>query len=278
MGKLTAHAAPTSKLTLCWHLIRPLIPGSSKRKIRRLAQWYHSRHLKSDDMLLLSYPKSGSTWLRTLLAHVQSDGKANAQDLANWLPPLHMASAKTLAKPRIVRSHDIITTPGFEKAAKIVVLIRDPRALVVSYSAHEQRRNRAVSIEDAAEMILEDGFNDLGSWSEHASVVLEKNNSSNVLCVRYEDLRENTHQELLRILDFFEVSYTSEQVHSAIQASLPKAMKKMRENDGVENWPGGASDVRDVRVDKWLTECPVIVQTRLSSNLSSLLEKLGYRT
>jgi len=108
--------------------------------------------------------------------------------------------------------------------------------------------------------------------------VLEKNNSSNVLCVRYEDLRENTHQELLRILDFFEVSYTSEQVHSAIQASLPKAMKKMRENDGVENWPGDASDVRDVRVDKWLTECPVIVQTRLSSNLSSLLEKLGYRT
>ena len=275
MGKLKAHTAPTSILTRAWHLIHPVVPDTLEIKVRRYGQIVHSRHLRASDRLLLSYPKSGSTWLRTMIAHLQSRGSATASDLAAWLPPLHMASSSPLATPRIVRSHDAINTPYFNKAGQILVLVRDPRALVVSYAKHESRRGRAVTIAQSVDQLLGNGFNGLGSWVEHTRTLLAVADDRSVSWVRYEDLRKDTFSELTNITNYLGIRVSCDEVQQAVEFSLPENMRLDRRNAGVDAGEGG-SDVREAHVEQWRKECPLAQQERIVNAAGGLMEKLNY--
>lgn len=276
MSKLKAHTAPTSILTRAWHLIQPVVPNNLEITVRRYGQVIHSRHLSASDRLLLSYPKSGSTWLRTMIAQLQSRGSASAGDLASWVPPLHMAGSSPLATPRVVRSHDAINTPFFGKAGQILVLVRDPRALVVSYATHESRRGRTVTVAQSVDKLLGNGFNGLGSWVEHTRSLLSAIDHKSVNWVRYEDLRKDTYSELTNIINYLGIKASCDEVQQAVDLSRPEKMKSDRRNAGVESDGRGGSDVREAHVEQWRKECPVAQQERIVSAAGGLMEKFNY--
>ena len=276
MGKLKAHTGPTSIFTRAWHLIHPLVPDTLEIKARRYGQAIHSRHLSASDRLLLSYPKSGSTWLRTMIAHLQSRGSATAGDLASWVPPLHMVGSSPLATPRVVRSHDAINTPFFGKAGQILVLVRDPRALVVSYATHESRRGRKITVAQSVDQLLGNGFNGLGSWVEHCRSLMAVVDDKSINWFRYEDLRNNTCNELTKISNYLGIKASHNEIQEAVEFSMPENMKLDRRNAGVDADGKGGSDVREAHVEQWREECPLAQQERIVNAAGSLMEKFNY--
>ena len=125
-----SHTAEPSVLTGAWHKVRPFVPSTLRYSIRKNMQYVHSRKLCENDALLLSYPKSGSTWLRSMLLQGMAGDQISAAELAKWIPPLHRVSDPKRTVPRVVRSHDSFCTPGFGRSGKILVLVRDPSCLL----------------------------------------------------------------------------------------------------------------------------------------------------
>lgn len=276
MNSQLSHTAKRSNITRVWHLLKPVVPAVVRFQIRNKLQFIHSRKLSNKDALLLSYPKSGSTWLRSMLLMCLSDENIAVSELAKWIPPLHMVSAGRLSNTRIVRSHDSLGTPGFKRASKALILVRDPRAISVSYFHHQQRRDRDTTIEECADKLLADGFDDIGSWQMHVRNIITNTNNVDIKVVRYEDLLTQTEIELRSILSFFEIETSSQRIKEAIEENSPKKLREKRAKAGVEDNSSGASDVRNAKAYSWISECPLLCQELISSKAATELEFLGY--
>ena len=85
-----------------------------------------------DDTFLVSYPKSGNTWVRFLLANLLYPNEAVGFANINRLLPAPGVSPrrflKSLPRPRILKSHE----PFDVRFRKVIYLVRDPRDVAVS--------------------------------------------------------------------------------------------------------------------------------------------------
>lgn len=186
-----------------------------------------------DDVFIVSYPKSGNTWLRFLVANLMR--KPNSQPInfynvhnycPEWEPTLdkgwHDSSSASVYK-----SHQ----PFDVSFRKVVYIMRDPRDVYVSYYHYI-----LPSIEEKwtfAEFI--EMFNSpYGRWSGHVTswVVSEKLVGSSFILLRYEDLLMNPLAELKKLAEFMNISATGEQFESAISNSSFESMKNIESNKG----------------------------------------------
>src|ERR1035438_7495975 len=103
-----------------------------------------------DDTFLVSYPKSGNTWVRFLLANLihpnETVGFANINRLLPAPGVLSKRFLKKLPRPRIMKSHE----PFDVRFRKVIYLVRDPRDVAVS-EYHFDLKKRYI----AADMSLE---------------------------------------------------------------------------------------------------------------------------
>ena len=85
-----------------------------------------------DDTFLVSYPKSGNTWVRFLLANlIHPNEKVSFSNINRLLPAPGVLSKRflrTLPRPRILKSHE----PFDARFKKVIYLVRDPRDVAVS--------------------------------------------------------------------------------------------------------------------------------------------------
>ena len=184
-----------------------ILPLSLKKRIvvglRRKAfrRW---RMQRTADVMLVSFPKSGRTWLRLMI------GRTFEQHwmLDNFsLLDLWALGDFDPALPRILVSHE--HEPHKQKAwakrqyrnKKVILLVRDPRDIIVSWYFQANKRNLKYSGDLPTFLDPADGRIDrivryFNGWAEHRSVPRD------FLLVRYEDLQADTVGELRRVFDF----------------------------------------------------------------------------
>src|SRR5271169_1782765 len=94
-----------------------------------------------DDTFLVSYPKSGNTWVRMLIANFLSPDKpADFRDMNRLVPDPGAQTKRHFAKmprPRVIKSHSVFD-PRFPR---VIYIVRDPRDVVIS-EYHYQRKTR----------------------------------------------------------------------------------------------------------------------------------------
>ena len=104
------------------------------------------------DVVLISYPKAGRTWLCLMLGHALQRRFAITGPSTNDLESLHDADRRV---PRIFSTHDGVM-PGLRagqvrtdksryRRQSVVLLVRDPRDVVVSDYYHLHDRTRAIA-------------------------------------------------------------------------------------------------------------------------------------
>ena len=183
--------------------------------------------LFSDDVFLVSYPKSGRTWLRFLIGNYLSanvlDFPDSYQDLVTDIDA-NSLQAIQVQRPRFITSHRSFT-PTFNR---VVYVVRDGRDVAVSYYFHLMKF-QALSKETQFEYFLLNIFDTAlygnMSWSNHVSGWLDKA-SPNFLLVKYEDLQENTVAALTRILEFAGLSVDKKTADASVEASNFSKLKK----------------------------------------------------
>lgn len=193
--------------------------------IRRLSGKTDFSHkfICGDDIFLVSYPRSGSTWLRYILAHVLSASNHVDREMMNQLVPdmyVPVDWAK-VPKPRIIKSHE----PFTRSYPNVVYLVRDGRDVACSYYDYF-RRNRGYdkSFSEFLAEFLRPDF-DFGSWPMHVRHWLMYQDESFIV-VKYEDMLRNTHKEVSKICEFAGLNHDEVILQHAIDHTTYRKIAK----------------------------------------------------
>ena len=180
---------------------------------------------------LVSYPRSGNTWLRFLLSNVQHpDKRIGYSEVDIFAPDIYRSSdAHKFSygwSPVFVKSHD----QWREEYDKVIYLYRDVRDVLVSCFFYEIWKQS--SVKDESELMFADFFErfvvgdvEFGSWKEHIEFWLCKKVDKFMLS--YEEIEADAENALLRIFDFAEINAgRSEAKRAAEKSKYSKLMER----------------------------------------------------
>jgi hypothetical protein len=270
-----------------------------------------SHEVWPDDVFLVSYPKSGNTWVRFLLGNlVRQGGGVSFLDIGRVVPDIAGLARKDfrrLARPRVIKSHDCFD-PRYRR---VVYIVRDPRDVAVSSYYYAQKMR---NISDATSMhayITTDfmGRADYsGTWGEHVGSWLinpqiaaafsalnralppaarldelgARGHGRQFLLVRYEDLLEDTETGLARIARFIGVDATPDGVHLAVEQSSARNMRRL-ESAQSEQWVTTRKSRKDIQFvreatsGQWRQSLARESVAAIECAWGFLMELLGYK-
>lgn len=179
---------------------------------------------RAEDQFVVSFPRSGNTWLLHLLRELITMRRpelAAPENMLSLLPTVHRPAApepqhEAFGLPgRIFKSHNIAGLLG----RRMVYLFRDPADALVSFYHFEQRR---VALDGAAPMAsTPDEFcrRLMADWCEHLRLALAQRADfpGRTHFTTYEALQGDPASTLRRIADFLGIASTEGQLATAIE-------------------------------------------------------------
>lgn len=239
-----------------------------------------------DDTFLVSYPKSGNTWVRLLIANLLSpDEPADFRAINRLVPDPAADTARhfaTMPRPRVIKSH-FVFDPRYPR---VIYIVRDPRDVVLS-EYHYQRKTRRIDDQYPLEQYVSrflagETYPENGSWGEHvASWIVARDGDARFLLVRYEDLLVDTVAKLARIADFLKISATPLRLSEVVKLSSADRMRELeaKQSDASSLMKGSRKDVSFVRSAKsggWRNDLPAPLIERIESAWGPVMRHLGY--
>lgn len=245
-------------------------------------------HVYQDDVFLVGYPKSGNTWLDFLVACLRAERPedVNFESIETCVADIYFNNAKalhSLSRPRCLKSHEPFDT----RYPKVVYIVRDPRAVAVSYFHH------LVGLKQIADDLLLDQYipkfingnlDSLGTWEEHVSGWMNAHNQhpDRVMIVRYEDLKSETEQTLSSIASFLGIDTSIEKIKAAIQWSSPENMRRLEVESrdaghlGFSGFREGSFFVRKASSSGWQLELGEALETQIVDAWGRVMQDFGY--
>ncbi|GEM_PF-159605 len=188
----------------------------------------HNTSFLPEDVFLVSYPKSGNTWMRFLIGNYLTGNRCDFTNYHLIIPDIHFNPGQIAAlpyRPRLVKSH-FPFTPAYRK---VVYIVRDGRDVALSYYFKfiKQRQIRPETrFQDFLEVFNRGGLEGFPSWSSHIQSWLD-DPPEKFLLVRYEDMKTDTLSELIRVLEFSGFPVNRGAAAAAAEASDFRRMQEM---------------------------------------------------
>lgn len=184
-----------------------------------------------DDIFLVSYPKSGNTWLRFLIANlVYPQDPATFANLESKVPSIyvnHDRKLRRLPRPRILKSHESFVA----RYERVIYVLRDPRDVCVSYYHYLVKYRelpQGYPMKQFVPRFIADEFEHYGAWGDHVlSWLAMRGGGSNFLLLRYEDLLDDPELELAKIAHFLKIDATYPKLVRAVQLSSADRMRRL---------------------------------------------------
>lgn len=248
-----------------------------KTAIRRPLIWGHHRGFGQRDCFVASYPRSGSTWLRFLLAEVLT-GKGSQFGMVNALIPDVGDHRK--AKPILPSGGNLIKThePYRREYKKAVYLVRDVRDVLLSEHAFQQALGLVGGgLDSYIPSFFQGKVNAYGSWQNHVRSWLDSplGGTENLLLIKFDELRLHPEDTLSRILRFLGAEVDSKVILDVV---LNNALEKMRAKEKL--FPQKASKrgsfVRNGAVGGWHENLTPEQLVFIQRQAGRELEHLGY--
>ena len=204
--------------------------------------------LEPDEVFIVSYPKSGTTWVQQIVKLLRNGGRkddvlvdrsilwlemldtdgAIAQSLLGYTPD--MANSSDVLSPRVFKSHfPYELVPGglpHETPAKYIYVMRNPKDVLVSSWHHRKNIHKEVSWDECATAFLS-MKTVFGGWCDHVLGWWKHKDAPNILLIKYEDMKFNPHTSIRTIAEFIGIEcVTEELVHDVVQNSSFTSMKE----------------------------------------------------
>jgi hypothetical protein len=238
-----------------------------------------------DDVFLVSFPKSGNTWTRFLVANLlYPERRPDFRNIGMLVPDLEEITRRHLERiprPRILKSHQYFD-PRYRR---VVYIVRDPRDVALSqYHFHRKRRLIAddYPLETFTKEFLADFVQPYGSWAENvASWLGPRDGSDGFLLLRYEDMLANTQTELAKIGAFLGVPTSPEQLAVAVENSSADVMRRLEKAQygswsTTKNTRPDLPFVRAAKSGNWKTDLPESLIVQIETAWGPLMKRLGY--
>lgn len=182
------------------------------------------------DIMVTSYPRSGNTWVRFLLANLiaNSEQAIGFPAMGKLIPDVNESSswANLPERPstgRLIKSH-IPYDPAFKR---VIYIVRDGRDVKVSHYHY----NCPHHFQDTfLEYLQRDVWP--GLWHEHVESWLDHADNNSFLLVRYEDMLIQPEEQLKRMAEFVGLPTDKQRIDKAVKHSNFKSLQKVEQKRG----------------------------------------------
>jgi hypothetical protein len=243
--------------------------------------------VRPDDTFIVSYPRSGNTWTRFLIANLlfgdQPITFANIERLIPDAEALSSRYLKRIASPRVIKTHQYFD----HRYPKVLYITRDPRDVVLSYY-NFARKYRHVEDDYPLEQFVHRLVTGTlqatawGTWAENVGTwVAARHGRPTFLLLRYEDLMADTETELAKAARFFGVDASAEQLRRAIENSSSDRLRELEKKESGD-WVATKNKRSDIPfvgsavAGKWRSVLPNAAVEEIESAWGGLMAQLGY--
>nr|XP_060639796.1 sulfotransferase 2B1-like isoform X1 [Anolis sagrei ordinatus] len=192
-----------------------------------------------DDIVTVTYPKSGTNWMLEILGLVQHDGDPSwvrsltPWDRSPWIETEDgLKKALTDSPPRCLSSHlqfQIFPKSFLNSKAKIIYVVRNPKDVLVShyhFSKSFKGFQDPGTIEEFLETFLK-GDVPFGSWFDHVRGWMELKDRPNFFFFTYEELLHNPRDSVEKLGKIFGKTLNRQQIDSVVENA---SFQKMKDN------------------------------------------------
>jgi hypothetical protein len=240
-----------------------------------------------DDTFLVSYPRSGNTWTRFLIANlIDGDTPTTFANIDRKVPEPAAVSRRQLAKvprPRIIKSHEYFD-PRYRK---LIYIVRDPRDVLVSNYYFQLKKGFIPDdypMDDYVSIFVSTGVDVFATWAENVmSWLATRGGRNEFLLLKYEEMTKEPEQELSKIASFLKIPASRARVARAVELSSAQRMRELEKQE-MDVWKVTRNTRRDIPFVRsaspgaWKLVLSRAQVEQIESVWSPIMVALGYQT
>ncbi|XP_074478811.1 sulfotransferase 2B1-like [Sebastes fasciatus] len=165
-------------------------------------KYFEEFSFRPDDIIIATYPKSGTTWTQEIVPLIVSGGDpASVETLPNWkrAPWLEKTLNVTLEErpsPRLSTTHmwyNMMPPSFFEVKPKVINVVRNPRDVLTSSFHYYGMAAHLVNPGSKSKFLHKflDGKVLFGTWFDHVKSWLNAEDKEHVIHISYEEMLMN---------------------------------------------------------------------------------------
>ncbi|XP_037676399.1 bile salt sulfotransferase-like [Choloepus didactylus] len=193
--------------------------------------------VRDDDVIILTYPRSGTHWMIEILSLITSKGDPSwVQSVPSFLrsPWIEngtmMKALEEQDGPRLMTSHlpiHLFPKSYFTSNAKVIYVVRNPRDVLTSlyYLAKENKLWKQDSFDEYFNRFIQ-GDVIYGLWFDHILGWMERSDKKSFLVVFYEELQRDIRGSVEKICQFLGKNLEPEELDSVLHNSSFSVMKE----------------------------------------------------
>uniref|UniRef100_A0A8D3DXC4 Sulfotransferase n=1 Tax=Scophthalmus maximus TaxID=52904 RepID=A0A8D3DXC4_SCOMX len=207
----------------------------------RSMKYYEDFSFRQDDIIIVTYPKSGTTWSQEIVPLIMSGGdQASVESLPNWerVPWLEQNTTcqfnlETRPSPRIFATHfhyNMMPPGFFEVKPKVIYVMRNPKDVFTSLFHYSKAASYflllitfPIQYSFIIQLMMAVPF---GSWFDHVKGWLNAEDKDHIMYITYEEMIIDLKDSVARIAQHLEKPLDTEVIEKIADRCLFKNMKQ----------------------------------------------------
>ncbi|XP_042364287.1 sulfotransferase 2B1-like [Plectropomus leopardus] len=202
-------------------------------------KYYEQFTFRPDDIVIATYPKSGTTWTQEIVPLIVSGGDpASVETLPNWdrVPWLEEDRACILnleqrPSPRMFTTHfqyNMMPPSFFEVKPKVIYVMRNPKDVFTSSLHYHGTASFLVKPGSQSDFLHKflDGKVMFGSWFDHVKSWLNAEHKECIMYISYEEMIMDLKDSVARIAQFLQKPLDAEVIDKIADRCLFQNMKQ----------------------------------------------------